>query len=119
LHLLVLFARPPRAIVQPVPRPPTPRAIELMHYVAANVRRLRLRAGLTQDGLAERANMETTYVARVEAAKINLSIGMLGQLADALGVPPGRLFRPATMHEITRGRPKKARRKGTKRHSAA
>lgn len=86
-----------------------------MRYVAANVRRLRLRAGLTQDGLAERANVETTYIARVESARINLTIGLLGQLADALGVPPGRLLRPATMHAITRGRPRKKKPRQTVR----
>jgi transcriptional regulator with XRE-family HTH domain len=85
-----------------------------MKNVAANVRRLRLRAGLTQDALAERASVETDYLARVEAAKYNITIGLLGQIADALGVPPGRLLRDAKMHEITRGRPRKTRRKSRK-----
>lgn len=91
-----------------VPRKPGPRAREVMQFAAANIRRLRTRAALTQEGLASASGLDVTYVARVERATINLSIGVLAQIADALGVEPGRLLRPARMHAIAMGRPRKA-----------
>jgi transcriptional regulator with XRE-family HTH domain len=80
-----------------------------MQSIAANVRRLRLRRGMTQDDLAEACELETGYVARIERAEINLSVGKLAQLADGLGVSPAQLLRAADMQEIRRGRPPKAR----------
>jgi len=81
-----------------------------MQYVAANIRRLRTRRGLTQQGLADASGLDLTYVARVERASINLSVGVLAQFADALAVDPGKLLRPAKMHVIAMGRPRKTRR---------
>jgi transcriptional regulator with XRE-family HTH domain len=79
-----------------------------MRSIAANVRRLRTGLGWTQDDLAEACELETGYVARIERATINLSVGKLAQIADGLGVSPAQLLRPAKMPEIRRGRPRKA-----------
>lgn len=97
-------------MVSRVPPKPGPRARELMQYVAANIRRLRIRRGLTQESLADASGLDLTYVARVERAGINVSVGVLAQFADALGVAPGKLLLPAKMHAIAVGRPKKSRR---------
>jgi len=78
-----------------------------MQYAAANIRRLRVRRAMTQETLAAESGLDVTYVARVERATINLSIGVLAQLADALRVDPRELLRPARMHVISMGRPKK------------
>lgn len=78
-----------------------------MQYAAANIRRVRTRRGLTQEALAAASGLDVTYLARVERATINLSIGVLAQLADALEVEPGQLIRPARMHVIAMGRPRK------------
>jgi transcriptional regulator with XRE-family HTH domain len=80
-----------------------------MQYAAANIRRLRRLRALTQEDLAAASGLDVTYLARVERATINLSIGVLAVLADALGVEPGKLLRPARMHVIAMGRPKKKR----------
>ena len=89
----------------PVPQKPSKRAQEVMRWIAGNVRRLRVRAGLTQDGLAEAADVDTTFVQKLERAVVNPTIGKLTAVADALGVPPGALLRQSKMHAIVKGRP--------------
>jgi transcriptional regulator with XRE-family HTH domain len=79
----------------------------LLQYVAGNVRQLRRRRNLTQEELAERAGLDLTTEQRIERASVNLSVGVLGALADALGVAPGLLLRKATAPTIKRGRPMK------------
>ena len=90
-----------------MPRKPSPLAVQLMSYIAANIRRRRTRLGLTQDELAEGAHVDSTYITRVERAKVNVTVGVLAQLAVALRCRPGDLLRPAKMHAIEMGRPKR------------
>jgi transcriptional regulator with XRE-family HTH domain len=78
-----------------------------MSYVAGNVRRLRITAGWTQEQLAESSGLDPAYVGRVEQAKVNMTVGLLGQLADGLGVDPGDLLAKGKMHRIKKGRPVK------------
>ncbi|UJR83639.1 helix-turn-helix domain-containing protein [Sandaracinus amylolyticus] len=81
------------------------RAEEVLESIAANVVRLRTVRGYTQEVLAEHAGLDLRYLQRVERAKVNLSVAVLVQLADALEVAPGRLFRPASLPPARRGRP--------------
>jgi transcriptional regulator with XRE-family HTH domain len=68
-----------------------------------------VRQGLSQEALAEAADISTGFLQRVERGKTNLGIVVLVRLADALGVEPGVLLRRAALPEVTRGRPRKAR----------
>ncbi|WP_438022007.1 helix-turn-helix domain-containing protein [Sorangium sp. So ce233] len=77
----------------------------VLEYIGANVHRHRVRLGLTQDALAEAAEISTGFLQRVERGKTNVGVVVLVRLADALGVEPGVLLRRATMPEVTRGRP--------------
>ena len=52
--------------------------------IGANVRRLRVRAGLTQGQLAERAEVADATVSRVERNRLEPSSELLGKLATAL-----------------------------------
>jgi len=79
----------------------------MLTYIAANVRRHRSKLGLTQTMLAEAANLDMRFVQKVESASSNIGVWVLLQLADALGVPPGALMRPAVMPAKARGRPKR------------
>jgi transcriptional regulator with XRE-family HTH domain len=90
-----------------MPRSPSPQAAVVLSYVAANVRRLRLKAGLSQEELSELAVLDTSFLARVERGRVNLSVGVLADLAVALEVEPGKLLRRAAMHPIRQGRPRK------------
>ncbi len=54
----------------------------------------RKRAGLTQEDLAERVGVSTTYIGMIEAPGINKSASLktLYAIATALGVPPYKLL---------------------------
>lgn len=87
---------------------PPPRGADpenFVAYVAANVRRLRVRMGLTQEQLAEAAGMSAIHLRRIEAGKADVRVTMLVKLAIALGCEPGRLLRPAAPMERPPGRP--------------
>lgn len=77
----------------------------IVRHVAANIRRLRLRAGLTQEEFAEAAEIDARYLQRIEAAEVNIGITLLERLANTLEVSPARLVRPARFEAPSRGRP--------------
>lgn len=81
----------------------------LLHYIAANIRNVRKRRSITQESLAEEAGLGLRYLQSIERAQKPLSLASLVSIANALEVAPGMLLRPATMPEVTRGRPRKAR----------
>ncbi|XXY51178.1 helix-turn-helix transcriptional regulator [Sorangium sp. So ce269] len=66
-----------------------------------------MRLGLTQDALAEAAEISTGFLQRLERGKTNVGVVILVRLADALGVEPGVLLRRAALPVVTRGRPRK------------
>ena len=59
------------------------------------IRKHRLAAGLSQEGLAERSGLHWTYVSQVERGRRNVSVGALRRIGAALGVPGWRLLREA------------------------
>lgn len=63
--------------------------------VGANVRRLRLERGLTQEALADAAGLDRTYVSGLERGVRNPSLSTLSKLAAALDVPLARLVEDA------------------------
>ncbi len=58
----------------------------LMVLIGKNVRRYRLRIGLSQEKLAEQADFHSTYVEMIERAERKISIVAAERLARALGV---------------------------------
>ncbi len=79
---------------------------EILNSIAANVRREREKRGLTQEALAEAADLGSRFVQQVEGAAVNLSIDPLVRLADALEIPVVTLFRKADLPpKRGRGRP--------------
>lgn len=73
--------------------------------VAANVRSERARLGLTQEDLAEQADLALRYVQEVEAGRANVTLSVLAAFATAFGVPAPNLLRPAMITAAKRGRP--------------
>jgi transcriptional regulator with XRE-family HTH domain len=53
---------------------------------AQNMRRIRLEKKLTQEQVAERAELHPNYISSVERAERNLTIGSIEKIAKALGV---------------------------------
>jgi transcriptional regulator with XRE-family HTH domain len=63
---------------------------------AENLRKARLARKLSQEDLAELANLHRTYVGSVERAERNVSIDNIERLAVALGVSLASLLRGGT-----------------------
>lgn len=61
--------------------------------VGQNVRAFRLRLGLTQEQLAEKAGLHWTYISGVERGRYNVSLDTLETLAAALGRKPFELLK--------------------------
>ena len=58
---------------------------------ARNMRRIRLDLELTQERLAERAELHPNYISSVERAERNISIRNIERIAKALGVTMAEL----------------------------
>ena len=83
------------------------RSDETLASLAANIRKLRVSKGLTQEQLAEHTELHVTYIQGIERGTRNISVGVLLTVADVLKVPPYRLLKPAKLEPPKRGRPRK------------
>ncbi len=59
---------------------------------AANMRKFRKAAGLTQERLAELSGLHRTYIGGIEQKRINISIKNAERIANALEINPALLF---------------------------
>lgn len=67
--------------------PNDPKAI-----VGKNIRQRRLDVGLSQEGLAEEANLHRTYIGGIERGERNVSLENIVRVARALRVTPSQLL---------------------------
>ena len=57
------------------------------NIIGSKIKKLRLKAELTQEGLARKANISYTTLTKVESGVIkNPSVKVIAKIADALGV---------------------------------
>ena len=68
-------------------------AMGLRQTVAKNLKRLRQEKELSQEELADRAEINRNYVGMIERAENSASVDMLEKLAQALGAKPVEFFR--------------------------
>ena len=68
--------------------------MDLTTLVGRNVRRLRRAAGLTQEELAGRAEIDRTYLSDIERGLRNPTVALLHDLATVLGVHAATLLVP-------------------------
>lgn len=59
---------------------------------AANLRRARKQAGMSQEALAHAAGLNMTHVARIERAEREPGVRTVSRLTVALGIPADELF---------------------------
>ena len=78
-----------------------------------NVRLLRVERGLSQERLALEADIDRSYIGRIERGSENVTVAALDAIAAALSVPVSRLFT-----EPSEGEPPRPLRSGRKRRSS-
>lgn len=77
---------------------------DLTEILAVRVRQMRNTRGWTQEELADRVGLSVRYIGQVERCKASPTVGVLGRLADALGIEAGELLRRATKSKAARPR---------------
>jgi transcriptional regulator with XRE-family HTH domain len=66
--------------------------MEIRETLATNLRRLRQAAGLSQEELAHRADIDRTYISSIERQQYAASIEVVDRLAKGLGVEASELL---------------------------
>ena len=73
--------------------------MNVRHRLAANLRRLRMEAGVSQEEFANSEGFDRTYISGIERAVRNPTIQVVERLAVALGVDVSELLsEPAVSH---------------------
>jgi transcriptional regulator with XRE-family HTH domain len=76
---------------------------DLRQAFAANLRRFRHAKGISQEDLAYEADVNRTYVSKLEKGVSYPGLEIIAKLADALGVEPAELLmRPEKSDNRTR-----------------
>lgn len=60
--------------------------------LALNIKHYRLKAGYTQEQLAEKVGIGSKHLSRIETANVGVSLDMLFNIADALGIDAYKLL---------------------------
>jgi transcriptional regulator with XRE-family HTH domain len=63
-----------------------------LNVLGLNVRKRREEKGLTQEALAEKANLDPTYISGIERGVRNPSVLSVVRVAKALGTTPSKLL---------------------------
>lgn len=84
---------------------------EINRLVGKQIRDLRKKKGLTQEGLGWKAGLHLTYIGAVERGEKNFSIVTMSKIAEALEVPICDLLNvtPAKVEETSTAKTQKGR----------
>ena len=66
-----------------------------LQQLGFTIRSERKKQGISQEALANKAQLDCSYMGRIERGEKNITVLKLFQIADALEVPPSRLLRDA------------------------
>lgn len=61
--------------------------MDLNHIFSSNVKKIRLKQGISQEKLASKAGLHRTYISLIERNKRNISLANVEKIAQALDVP--------------------------------
>lgn len=68
--------------------------MDYRHVFATNLRRLRHEKGFSQEGLAYEANVNRTYMSKLETGGSYVGLEVMVRLAKVLGVEPADFLKP-------------------------
>lgn len=68
--------------------------MEIREVVAANIRRYRRIAGMSQEELAHRAGIDRTYISALERCRYAATVDVIDRIARELGVEAHKLLTP-------------------------
>ena len=68
--------------------------MDIQQTIAQNIKRLRNEKGLTQEKLAQRCDMQISYIGMIEIRKKNPKLSTIQRIAQGLGVHYLELLRP-------------------------
>ena len=66
--------------------------MDYLYILGKNIRAYRLKEGITQEQLAEAADLHRTYVGAIERGNRNVSLKNIVRIAQALHVKPYKLL---------------------------
>jgi len=66
---------------------------EIARHFASAVKFNRKRLGISQEAFAHKAGIHRTYASSIERGRVQVSIAIASQLAEALEIPLNKLFR--------------------------
>ena len=72
----------------------------IVAHFAARLRETRTASGLSQQALAQRAKVSTTYIGKLERGESSVGIDMLARLSEALGIEPVALLAGAATKSL-------------------
>lgn len=65
---------------------------DLVKLVSANIRRMRVERGFSQEAFAHNAQLDRSYYGRIERGTQNISLRTLGVIAETLKVHPSEIL---------------------------
>lgn len=67
--------------------------MDIIRVFSQNVRKYRLQRGLSQEELAEKANLHRTYISAIECERRSIALENIQRIADALEIETYLLFK--------------------------
>ena len=67
--------------------------MDIIRVFSQNVRKYRLQKGMSQEELADKANLHRTYVSAVECERRSIALENIQRIADALEIETYLLFK--------------------------
>jgi transcriptional regulator with XRE-family HTH domain len=72
---------------------------DIGNIIGQRIKNYRIEQGLTQERLAEKARLHSTYIGKVERNEKGITIETLIKITDALGITVEELFRYSQPHK--------------------
>ena len=76
--------------------------MDLRQVFAANLRRLRHDKGLSQEDLAYEADVNRSYMSKLEKGETYVGLEIIGKLAAALDAEPAEFLKPLSKKMVRR-----------------